>query len=77
MELDRLRLFYYTAKEKNVTRAAKYLGLTQSALSRNIQNLEKQISAAFFIRHPRGLILTKQGEILFEHAKNIMTEVQI
>ncbi len=77
MELDRLRLFYYTAKEKNVTRAAKYLGLTKSALSRNIQNLEKQISAALFIRHPRGLILTKQGEILFEHAKNIMTEVEL
>jgi DNA-binding transcriptional LysR family regulator len=77
LEWDRLKVFYYVAKERSITRAAQHLRMFQPSVTRSIQQLEHQIKAKLFIRNPRGLILTKQSEILFERVKNMMIELEL
>ena len=59
-----LQAFIQTAKNLNITMAAKELGLTQSALSQRIALLEFELEVTLFIREPRGLKLTEAGERL-------------
>lgn len=77
IEWDKLKSFYYVAKEKNLSKACKLLNITQSALSRQIALLEHQSKTPLFIRHPRGLTLTKPGEILFTYVSRIHTEIEL
>jgi DNA-binding transcriptional LysR family regulator len=72
---DKIKLFYYVATHKNITSAANFLNVSQPALSRSIQILEHTLKTKLFQRIPRGLILTKDGEILFETAKRIVLEL--
>ena len=58
---DRLNAFYAISRLKSFTKAANELGLTQSALSHRIRNLEQQLEAALFIRDSRGVRLTEAG----------------
>ena len=77
MGWERLRYFYYITKSGNFSNAAKLLNVSQSSLSRTIQNLEDRIGYKLFLRLPRGLLLTEQGEILFNACKKIFTEIEI
>ena len=58
-------------KSATSSRAAEHMNLSQSALSRQIMSIEQKLGSKLFIRHVRGLRLTKQGKILFETAKEI------
>lgn len=62
MDWDRLRIFYAVAQAGSFTRAGKALGLSQSAVSRQIGALERSLNVSLFHRHARGLVLTEQGE---------------
>jgi DNA-binding transcriptional LysR family regulator len=62
INLDRLRAFIVVARTGNLTAAAKELGATQSNLGRQMTALEKEVGLTLFIRHSRGLALTKQGK---------------
>lgn len=76
IELHLLEQFVAVAREKNFTRAAAELNLSQSALSRAIQKLEDQLGQPLFERHPREVILTDQGELLLVRAKEILKLVE-
>lgn len=65
-----LRAFLHAAQSSSVTAAAKTLGLTQSALSQRISQLEGELEATLFIREKRGLKLTPAGEKLLRYAQN-------
>jgi len=69
MDWDRIRVFHAVAQAGSFTRAAERLGLSQSAISRQIGALEEDLATSLFHRHARGLVLTEQGEILL-HAAN-------
>lgn len=71
MDWDRVRIFHAVAGAGSFTRAADRLGLSQSAISRQIGALEETIGTPLFHRHARGLILTEQGEILLETADEV------
>ena len=71
MDWDRVRVFCGVAQAGSFTRAAESLGLSQSAISRQISALEEDLRTPLFHRHARGLVLTEQGEILFEAAQEI------
>jgi len=71
MDWDKLKIFYAVARAGSLTGAAKTLNLSQSVISRHISNLEEALGVTLFHRHARGLILTEQGEILFETAAEI------
>ena len=66
MDWDKLRIFHAVADAGSLTHAGDLLHLSQSAVSRQIRSLEQSLSATLFHRHARGLILTEQGELLFE-----------
>lgn len=65
MDWDKLRIFHAVADAGSLTHAGDSLRLSQSAVSRQIRGLEDQLGVTLFHRHARGLILTEQGELLF------------
>ena len=66
MDWDKLRIFHAVAAAGSLTHAGESLQLSQSAVSRQIRGLEEQLNTTLFHRHARGLILTEQGELLFD-----------
>ncbi len=66
MDWDKLRIFHAVADKGSLTHAGEVLHLSQSAVSRQIRALEESLAATLFHRHARGLILTEQGELLFD-----------
>ncbi len=66
MDWDKLRIFHAVADAGSLTHAGESLHLSQSAVSRQIRALEESLNTTLFHRHARGLILTEQGELLFD-----------
>ncbi len=66
MDWDKLRIFHAVADAGSLTHAGETLHLSQSAVSRQIRSLEESLNTTLFHRHARGLILTEQGELLFD-----------
>ena len=66
MDWDKLRIFHAVADAGSLTHAGDRLNLSQSAVSRQIRGLEESLGTILFHRHARGLILTEQGELLFD-----------
>ena len=64
MDWDKLKVFHAAAEAGSFTHAGERLGLSQSAVSRQVSALEAELSVSLFHRHARGLILTEQGELL-------------
>ena len=73
MDWDKLRIFHAVADAGSLTHAGDTLHLSQSAVSRQIRALEESPNTTLFHRHARGLILTEQGELLFD-ATRAMTK---
>ncbi len=71
MDWDKLRVFHAVADAGSLTHAGDRIRLSQSAVSRQIRNLEDSLSVTLFHRHARGLILTEQGELLFEATRQM------
>lgn len=71
MDWDKLRIFHAVADAGSLTHAGETLHLSQSAVSRQIRALEESLSTVLFHRHARGLILTEQGELLFDATKSM------
>lgn len=76
MDWDKLRIFHSVALSKSLTKAGETLGLSQSAVSRQISALEEKMGIPLFHRHARGLMLTEQGEILFRTVSEMVTKLQ-
>ncbi len=71
MDWDKLRIFHAVADAGSLTHAGDKLNLSQSAVSRQIRALEESLGAILFHRHARGLILTEQGELLFDATRSM------
>ncbi len=76
MDWDRLRIFHIVADAGSFSHASEDLNTSQSAISRQISNLEYEIGIPLFHRHPRGLILTEQGELLYQRTRTIVNIVK-
>src|SRR6056297_396702 len=76
MDWDKLRIFHAVADAGSLTHAGDLLHLSQSAVSRQIRALEDSLSATLFHRHARGLILTEQGELLFDATRAMMKRLE-
>ncbi len=72
MDWDKLRIFQAAAEAGSFTHAGETLGLSQSAVSRQVGALEQELGAPLFHRHARGLILTEQGEMLHEAVHDVV-----
>mgnify|MGYP000586332404 CR=1 FL=1 len=71
MDWDKLRIFHAVADKGSLTHAGDVLHLSQSAVSRQIRALEESLNVTLFHRHARGLILTEQGELLFDATQSM------
>jgi len=76
MDWDKLKVFHAAAEAGSFTHAGEQLGLSQSAVSRQVGALEQELSVALFHRHARGLILTEQGDLLFRTAHEVFIQLQ-
>ncbi len=61
------KVFYQVAVDLSFSKAADNLFISQSAVSQNIKNLEKELKTDLFIRSTKNVRLTEAGEILLEH----------
>ena len=75
MDWDKLKSFYEIAISKSISKASAKLNISQSALSRQIQDLEYDLKTPLFIRHQKGVRLTEQGENLFNTVSQINNSV--
>ena len=71
MDWNKLKAFYEVAINKSISKASNKLNISQSAISRQIQDLEYDLKTALFTRHQKGVRLTEQGENLFDTVNNI------
>ena len=74
MELRQLRYFVAVAEERNFTRAAERLNMTQPPLSRQIQQIEDMVGLALFERGARPLKLTEAGRVFYAQARRLLEE---
>jgi len=77
MDWDKLRIFHAVAESGSFTRASESLGLSQSAVSRQMQGLEDSLRVALFHRHARGLVLTEQGELLHRTTREVFAKLAV
>lgn len=75
MDWDKLRIFHAVADAGSLTHAGDALHLSQSAVSRQIRALEESLNTTLFHRHARGLILTEQGELLFDATSSMVKRI--
>jgi len=62
-------IFYTVANAGNISKAAKELYISQPAISKSIQKLEESLNCKLFSRSSRGVILTDEGTLLYDHVK--------
>lgn len=67
--LSQYKIFYEVAKTGNISKAAKELYISQPAISKSISKLEDSLNTTLFNRNSRGVQLTAEGQLLFQHAK--------
>ena len=75
MELRHLRYFVTVAQERNSTRAAEKLHIAQPPLSRQIHDLEAELSISLLDRDSRPIRLTEAGRLFYEHAILVLERV--
>ena len=75
MDWNKLKAFYEVAVNKSISKASNKLNISQSAVSRQIQDLEFDLRTALFTRHQKGVRLTEQGDNLFETVNNIIFSI--
>ncbi|HEY8087283.1 MAG TPA: LysR family transcriptional regulator [Polyangiaceae bacterium] len=76
MSLAQIEYFVAVAEEGHVGRAAFALRIAQPAVSRQIRRLEDELGAALFLRTPRGMRLSRAGEVFLAHARAILRGVR-
>lgn len=69
LNLEYYRIFYYVVCNGSFTKAAQELCISQPAVSQAIKWMEKNLGSELFVRVPKGVKLTPEGEVLFQYIK--------
>lgn len=69
INLEYYKIFYYVASYKSITIAAEKLSISQPAVSQAVKHLEADLSCTLFVRTPKGVRMTKEGEMLFSYVQ--------
>jgi DNA-binding transcriptional LysR family regulator len=75
MDWDKLRIFHAAAEAGSFTHAGDTLKMSQSAVSRQVGALERELNTPLFHRHARGLVLTEQGELLYRTSQEVFMKL--
>ena len=76
MELYQLKTFVTVAEEGHLTRASERLHTSQPAVSAHIKSLEEEMGVSLFIRTPKGMVLTREGEVLRAKAQTALDTIE-
>ena len=68
---NQIYYFYEIARKQSLKKSAKVLGVSSATLSEHIKKLEKSLGFDLFHRNHKGLVLSKEGENLFQYAKDM------
>jgi len=72
MHIEYFNYFYQVAKVKSISKVAKQIHISQSALSQQIQKFENSVGYKLFKRSNKGVELTEMGEIVLQYSENIL-----
>ena len=67
------KVFYEVANAKSISKGAERLMISQPAVTQSIKTLEGELNGKLFVRTPKGVILTNEGEVLYNYIKEGMT----
>ncbi|MGB5823024.1 MAG: LysR substrate-binding domain-containing protein [Proteocatella sp.] len=73
LNLDYLKSFYYIAQCNSISKASETLHVTQPGLSMQLKNLESELGFSLLSRSNKGVLLTSEGEVVYDYAKSIFT----
>lgn len=76
LDLHRLLVLHAVAEQGSMTKAARTLAFTPSAVSQHIAVLERRTGTPLVVRHPRGARLTEAGRLLVEHTSAVIERLQ-
>lgn len=76
MKLNHLRDVLAVAERGSLRAAARHLGVAQPALTRSIQELERELGVPLFERQPTGVVVTRMGELFVRRANAVRSELQ-
>ena len=77
VELSTLRVFLIAAEEKNFSQAARRLHMSQSAVSQNIQAIEREHNVELFLRHGRSVDLSEAGQSVLPQVREILRAARL
>jgi LysR family nitrogen assimilation transcriptional regulator len=77
VDFRKLKYFLAVSEQKSFTKAAEILRIAQPALGLQIRQLEQQLKIQLLVRHSRGVELTDAGQVLLEHARDILERVDL
>jgi DNA-binding transcriptional LysR family regulator len=75
MKLNQLRDVIAVAERGSLRSAARHLGLAQPAITRSIQEIERELGVALFDRHAKGMVLTPMGAVFVRRASAVQGEL--
>lgn len=75
VDFELYRIFVTVAEEENITKASNKLNISQPAITKQIKNLENQLSVKLFERKSKGVILTQEGKELYDKLRNPIEEL--
>ena len=72
INLELYKIFLIVAEQKNITKAAKKLMISQPGVSKSIKCLEEQLNCQLFVRTKSGVYLTEEGKMLYSKLTDAM-----
>jgi len=73
MNLDYLKSFYWIAQCNSISKASEKLHVTQPGLSMQLKSLEAELGFSLLSRSNKGVLLTSEGEVVYDYAKSIFS----
>jgi DNA-binding transcriptional LysR family regulator len=77
INVPELKVFVTAAEELNFSRAAQRLHLSQSAVSQNIQSIERTYGVELFVRHGRSVQLSEAGQAILPMARDVLSSARL
>ena len=74
--LSRIHIFVEVARHESFAGAARELGITASAVSKQVQNLEHALKVKLFNRTTRNVALTEEGALFFERTRHALDDIE-
>lgn len=75
LDVKRLQVLMYVVERGSVTAAAEALSYTPSAISQQLQRLEREVGQPLLERKPRGMVPTDAGHVLAGHARKVLRQL--